>query len=197
MGCNCNHSVPGTNCQCSIPIELARAGLKGDTGSQGNAGADGVATLHNQFVVPAQTGVYAGTMATYSFDPTLHLSVNGDKIKIIVVFEVTSGASGTMGIYFGGNLLGDQYIFVPGPAKQLKMEIIVNRVGASTEVIDQSWAEVPSTTGDSATNYAYPFSNLSVSLLAALNITINATQTVIGETIYVRQFSIERMKLTV
>ena len=197
MGCKCNHSTPGTNCQCSIPIELARAGLKGDTGNQGNAGADGVATLYNNFTTPSQFGVYAGTMATYAFDPTLHMSVNGDKIKIIVVFETTTGANGTMGVFFDGNLLGDQYVFVPGPTKQVKMEIVVNRVSGVSQVVDQSWIEVPSTTGDSATNYAYPHSTLSISLAAIFNITINATQVVPVQTIYVRQFSIERMKQTV
>jgi hypothetical protein len=197
MSCNCGNTRPGTNCQCSRPIALAGTGSTGATGATGPAGADGVANLYNDLTVVSQSGVYSGTMATYSLDKTTHLSVNGDKIKIIVVFEASANAKGTMGVYSDGNLLGDTYVFVPGSIKQMKMEIIMNRASVSAAYIDQMWVEVPSATGDSADLYAYPNSGVALPIAANFNITVNATQNVIGENIYVKQFSIERMKLTI
>jgi hypothetical protein len=196
MGCNCNHSVPGTNCQCSTPIELARQGLKGDTGSQGNPGADGVATLSNVFGYTPVVGIYNGTLATYSFDPTINMDEDGDKIKIIAVLEVNASAIGTVGIYFNGSLLGDLYHFTQGPEKAVKIEIIVNRVSGVAQVVDQTWEEVPSTSGDASIRYCYPYSVLNVSLASAFNITVNAVQTYVSGQVVLRQYSIERMKLT-
>lgn len=135
MSCNCNKSILGSNCSCSIPITYANTGPQGIQGIAGNNGNNGVAVLYHIYANPYPTtinAVYNGDITPYTLDCDIDLVDIGDYIHIRFQAVLSSLATGDIGIHFNNTLIGGTYNFGPTGEKVLILEGWINKMDSTS-----------------------------------------------------------------
>lgn len=146
MGCNCGSVSNYTgNCGCSDPIELICTGPKGDTGSTGPAGTNGIAVLENILTSTKQVTVGVGSQVVYTYvldnTPTPQLATNGSFLYIHMGVNIFPAALQKMyyvSLAVGARNLINRYpiagpITALGAKYVLESESFLSRVTAASE----------------------------------------------------------------